>query len=43
MPLPHRPFTEIFPELAGMDEQDAEQDPESFFIKGLENLLIRYH
>jgi len=41
VPLPHRPFTEIFPELTGEDEQDSEQEPESLFIKGLENLLIR--
>ena len=41
VPLPHRPFTEIFPELTGDNEQDAEQEPESLFIKGLENLLIR--
>lgn len=41
VPLPHRPFEEIFPELTGQDEQDSEQDPESLFIKGLENLLIR--
>lgn len=41
VPLPHRSFTEIFPELTGQNEQDSEQDPESLFIKGLENLLIR--
>jgi predicted phosphodiesterase len=41
VPLPHRPFSEIFPELTGQDEQSSEQDPESLFIKGLENLLIR--
>lgn len=41
VPLPHRPFTEIFPELTGLNEQNPEQDPESLFIKGLENLLIR--
>ena len=27
--------------MTGQDEQDSEQDPESLFIKGLENLLIR--
>lgn len=41
VPLPHRPFEEIFPEWTGENEQDSEQDPESLFIKGLENLLIR--
>jgi hypothetical protein len=41
VPLPHRSFSEIFPELNGQDEQDSEHDPESLFIKGLENLLIR--
>ncbi len=41
IPLPHRPFAEIFPELTGEDEQDSEAEPESLFIKGLENLLIR--
>jgi hypothetical protein len=29
------------PKLTGLNEQDSEQDPESLFIKGLENLLIR--
>ena len=41
MPLPHRPFTEIFPELPGLEGAEAGADPESLFIKGLENLLIR--
>jgi len=41
VPLPHRPFAAIFPELTGDQGQDPEQDPESLFIKGLENLLIR--
>ena len=39
--LPHRPFSEIFPELSDEDEANPAQDAESFFIKGLENLLIR--
>jgi predicted phosphodiesterase len=41
VPLPHRPFLEIFPELSGLDEPAPDQDAESLFIKGLENLLIR--
>ena len=41
VPLPHRPFTEIFPELPGQEGTEAGGDPESLFIKGLENLLIR--
>jgi hypothetical protein len=41
VPLPHRPFAEIFPELSGQDEPAFDQDAESLFIKGLENLLIR--
>lgn len=41
VPLPHRLFTEIFPELPGQYESGPDQDPESLFIKGLENLLMR--
>ena len=41
VPLPHRPFAEIFPELSGQDDPSFDQDAESLFIKGLENLLIR--
>jgi hypothetical protein len=41
VPLPHRPFAEIFPDLSGQDEPVLNQDAESLFIKGLENLLIR--
>ncbi len=41
VPLPHRPFTEIFPELPGQEGPEAGEDPESLFIRGLENLLIR--
>ncbi len=39
--LPHSPFSEIFPDLAGPEGPAPAQDPESLFIKGLENLLIR--
>lgn len=41
VPLPHRPYGEIFPDLPGQEDPDAVQDAESLFIKGLENLLMR--
>ncbi len=41
LPLPHRPFSEVFPELSCEDAACPDQNAESFFIKGLENLLMR--
>ena len=41
IPIPHRPFEEIFLPFTAEEERRHDTLDESMFIKGLENLMIR--
>ncbi|NTW37367.1 MAG: hypothetical protein HGB17_14850 [Syntrophobacteraceae bacterium] len=41
VPVPHRPFEEVFPPLSESGEESDRVIDESMFIKGLENLALR--